>query len=560
MKEQEDLVFLPLGGVGEIGMNMALYGFGNPNNRKWIMVDCGVSFPKDDLPGVDLVFPDITFVLEERKNLMAIIITHAHEDHYGALHDLWSFLNVPVYASPFAIGLLEAKGVYERFPKNIPCISFQAGDQIDIGPFSIKSIQVNHSIPESMALIIRSPVGNIVHTGDWKLDDTSVLGDLTDEDSLRAIGDEGVLALMCDSTNAMLHGTPVSEKDVAQNLYNIIKKTEGYAVITAFASSVSRIRSIIDVSEKLGRKVLLLGSSLKRVVNVSIGIGLIKKDQSFVSEESFGLYPREKLVVIATGSQGEPRSALAQLSRGEMRNLKLSNKDKVIFSSRSIPGNEVAIGQLKNQLIEQGVQIVSDDAEHPVHVSGHPYRKDLKRMYQWIRPKIMVAIHGELSHLVAQKELALQSGIAQVPFVRNGKMLRLFPDPVEIVDEVVHGRFLKDGFLVGKFEELGIAKRKQLSFVGHISVNVLLDNHYDIIGVPEVIDIGIPTYGEDGIKINKLLSKTVITTVVNFPQNRRKDLKALRESIGRSLRSCLKQAWGKKPIVTVFVSRISRQR
>ncbi|XCE70620.1 ribonuclease J [Candidatus Liberibacter asiaticus] len=560
MMKNEELVFLPLGGVGEIGVNMALYGYGSPSSRKWIMIDCGVSFPKDDLPGVDLVFPDITFIMKERKNLMAIFITHAHEDHYGALHDLWSFLHVPVYASPFAIGLLEAKRVYERVSKKIPCISFQAGDKVDVGAFSIESVRVNHSIPETMALVIRSPVGNIVHTGDWKLDDDAILGDVTDKDSLCAIGNEGILALMCDSTNAMREGTCISEKGIKKNIYDIMKNAKGCVLVTTFSSSVSRIRSIIDIAEQIGRKIVLLGSSLKRVVSVAIDVGIIKKDQLFLSDESFGLYPREQLIVIATGSQGEPRSALAQLSRGEMRNVKLAEKDTVIFSSRAIPGNEVAIGHIKNRLVEQGVRVIAEDAECPVHVSGHPYPNDLKRMYQWIRPQVLVAIHGEPLHLVAHKELALQEGIACVPPVRNGKMLRLFPDPIEIIDEVVHGLFLKDGFLIGKFADLGIAKRRQLSFVGHLSVNVLLDNHYNIFGVPEIVDIGIPAYDGDGGKIHKLLLKTVITTVVDLPQFRRKDLKLLRESISSALRSLLKKVWGKKPLVTVFINKISRQR
>ncbi|MBY7649646.1 MAG: MBL fold metallo-hydrolase [Candidatus Liberibacter europaeus] len=558
MVEGEDLVFLPLGGIGEIGMNMSLYGYGVPGKRKWIMVDCGVGFPKEDFPGVDLVFPDIRFLLKERNNLMAIIITHAHEDHYGALHDLWSFLNVPVYASPFAIGLLEAKGVYERVSKDIVCKNFHAGDKIDIGPFSIESLQVNHSIPESMALVIRSPVGNIVHTGDWKLDETSILGDVTDKDSLYAVGNEGVLALMCDSTNAMCEGTSITEEDVSQNLYNIVEKSEGCVAITTFSSSISRICSIIDISEKLGRKVLLLGSSVKRVVNVAVDIGLIGKDKSFVPVENFGSYPRNKLVIILTGSQGEPRSALSQLSRNEMRNISLGENDMVIFSSRSIPGNETAIGEMKNKLVEQGVQVVTGDLENPVHVSGHPYRNDLKKMYEWIRPKIMVPIHGEPMHLVAQKKFALESGISKVPNVRNGHMLRLFPDPVEIIDEVVHGQLFKDGYLVGSFEDLGIAKRKKLSFVGQLSVNVVLDNNYNIIGLPDIVGIGLPSYCSNGVKINKLLSKTIIETVINLPQSRRKDLKLLRETISRSLRSSINHIWGKKPFVTTFINKSHR--
>ncbi|AHA27925.1 ribonuclease J [Candidatus Liberibacter americanus] len=557
MVERKDLVFLPLGGVGEIGMNMYLYGCGVPGKRKWIMVDCGVAFPRDDSIGVSLVFPDITFLLKERKNLMAIIITHAHEDHYGALHDLWVLLNVPVYASPFAIALLEAKSFYNHVPNNIICKPFKVGDKIDIHPFSIEPLRVNHSIPESMALIIRSPLGNIVHTGDWKVDDTAILGDTTDQKALCAIGNEGVLALMCDSTNAMCDESYITEKDVTNGLYNIIEKASGCVAITTFSSSISRICSIIDVAEKLGRYVLLLGTSLKRVVNVAIDIGLIKKDQKFLSEEEFGSYPRNKLVIILTGSQGEPRSALSQLSRNGMCNISLCENDLVIFSSRAIPGNETAIGDVKNRLIEQGVKIIVGDLDNAVHVSGHPYRNDLKKMYEWVRPQIIVPIHGEAMHLVSQRDLALEFGVYNVPFIRNGHMLRLSPSPVEIIDEVVHGRFFKDGHLVGKSEDLGISKRRKLSFAGHLSVNIVVDNYYDIVGVPEIIDIGLPFYCADGTKLSKILLKTIITTVINMNKSSRKDLKLLRESIKKSLRSAINNIWGKKPIVTVFVNKIS---
>ncbi|MBA5724323.1 ribonuclease J [Candidatus Liberibacter sp.] len=559
MIKQEDLVFLPLGGVGEIGMNMALYGYGIPENRQWIMVDCGVAFPKDDLPGVDLVFPDISFLLEERKNLVAIIITHAHEDHYGAILDLCPFLgDVPVYASPFALGLLEAKSVYERVPADVLCKPFKAGDKIDIKPFLIEAVQVNHSIPESMAFIIRTPVGNIVHTGDWKLGDTVIPGGMTDKDSLCSIGKEGVLALMCDSTNATDEEAYTSEEEVSENLYDFIKTAEGCVAITTFSSNVGRICSIITIAKKLGREVLLLGSSLKRVASVSSSIGLINPDQSFIPEESFGLYDRKKVVVILTGSQGEPRSALAKLARNEMRNITLQEKDIVIFSSRTILGNEIAVNDVKNKLIERGVRVITEDLERPVHVSGHPYRKDLKSMYEWVKPKIAVAIHGEPIHLVAQNDLALQIGVPIVPSVRNGQILRLFPDPVGVIGEVIHGRIFKDGYLIGDFEDLGIAKRKKLSRVGHLAASVVLDGHCDIIGKPEVVNIGLPSYCSEGNRLSEILLKTIMTTVGNIPRSQRKDFRLLRDAISRALRSTVEQVWGKKPIVTIFINKGSR--
>ncbi|AGA64265.1 Metallo-beta-lactamase family protein, RNA-specific [Liberibacter crescens BT-1] len=557
MKKHKELLFLPLGGLGEIGMNMMLYGYGTPEEREWIMVDCGVSFAGNDFPGVDLIFPDISFLINENQILKAIIITHAHEDHFGAIIDLWSTLDAPVYASPFAIGLLEAKRAYDRIPIDIPITSFKAGDCINIGPFSIEAVQVNHSIPESMALIIKTPLGNILHTGDWKIDDSPILGDVTNKERFCALGDEGVLALMCDSTNAMRENLVFSEKDVEKSLYNIIKSASGRVAITMFSSNVGRICTISKVAKDLGRSVLLLGSSLKRVINVSSDIGLIEDIDSFVPEENFGDFPREKLVVILTGSQGEPRSALAKLARKELRNVALASGDVVVFSSRAIPGNETAINSVKNALIEQGIQIISEDkdTEFPVHVSGHPYRYELQQMYKWTQPKTVVAIHGEASHLSAQKELALKFGVPNVPNVRNGDILRIAPGPVKVIDEVVHGRLFKDGYLIGDLEELGISKRRKLSFVGHLTLNLLLDDLYEIIGLPEIVSVGLPTYDNNGEEVNKFLLKIVFSTIKKIPSLRRRDFEMLRRAISSALRSNIKQFWGKKPLVTVFVNR-----
>jgi ribonuclease J len=341
MAKQDELVFLPLGGVGEIGMNLALYGYGPPEHRQWIMVDVGVTFPGPDLPGVDLVLPDIRFLAKERKNLKAIFITHAHEDHYGALADLWPGLNVPVYASKFTAGLLEAKRSYEKSTVvEIPITPFTAGTVVNVGPFSVEGVAVNHSIPEPMSLMIRTPLGNVIHTGDWKIDHEPSLGPLTDEARFRQLGDEGVLALMCDSTNALRDGVSPSEKDVSESLRKIIENAEGRVAITTFSSNVGRIRTVAEAAEAAGREVLLLGSSLKRVVGVSRDLGLLDGVKPFIAEDEYGYIPRENVVVILTGSQGEPRAALAKLSRDEMRNVALAAGDTVVFSSRSIPGNE----------------------------------------------------------------------------------------------------------------------------------------------------------------------------------------------------------------------------
>jgi ribonuclease J len=555
MANQDELVFLPLGGVGEIGMNLALYGYGPKDHRQWIMVDCGVTFPGPDLPGVDLVLPDIRFLAKERKNLKAIIITHAHEDHYGALNDLWPGLNVPVYASGFTAGMLEAKRNYEKSRGEIPITPFKAGDRVNIGPFSVEGVGVNHSIPEPMSLVIRTPLGNIVHTGDWKIDHEPSLGPLTDEARFRQLGDEGVLALMCDSTNAMRDGVSPSEKDVSQSLRKIIENAEGRVAITTFSSNVGRIRTVAEAAEAAGREVLLLGSSLKRVANVARDVGLMEGVKPFIAEDEYGYIPRDKVVVILTGSQGEPRAALAKLSRDEMRNVALSAGDIVVFSSRAIPGNEKAIQDIKNGLVEQGIHIVTDN-EALVHVSGHPRRNELQKMYQWTRPKVLVPVHGEAAHLVAQKELAQQSGIALVPRVRNGNMLRLAPGPVEVIDDVPHGRIYKDGTLIGDFEEMGIGDRKKLSFAGHVAVGVVLDARFDIIGDPDVVAIGLPIYDDEGEEMEDTLFDAVVSAIESIPRARRKDLDMLQEAVRRAVRSTANNIWGKKPVVTVFMNKV----
>ncbi|MDG3577087.1 ribonuclease J [Rhizobium sp. YJ-22] len=555
MATKDELVFLPLGGVGEIGMNLALYGYGPPSNRQWIMVDCGVTFPGLDLPGVDLVLPDIRFLAEERRNLKAIIITHAHEDHYGGLNDLWPGLNVPVYASAFTAGLLEAKRKYEESRGDIPVTPFKAGDVVNIGPFSVEGVAVNHSIPEPMSLVIRTPLGTVVHTGDWKIDLAPSMGPLTDEARFRAIGDEGVLALMCDSTNAVRDGISPSEREVEASLRSIIETAEGRVLVTTFSSNVGRIRSVAEAAQAAGREVLLLGSSLKRVVDVSREIGLLDGIRPFVSEDQYATIPRNKIVVILTGSQGEPRAALAKLSREEMRNVSLAAGDMVVFSSRAIPGNEKGIQDIKNGLIEQGVKVVTD-SDALVHVSGHPRRSELQQMYAWIRPQILVPVHGEATHLTAQAELGFQSGIVNIPRVRNGDVLRLAPGPAEVIDEAPHGRIFKDGKLIGDFDEMGVGERRKISYVGHVAVSVLLDSRFDFVGDPEVVPIGLPEYDIEGENMEDTLYDAVLGAVESIPRARRKDLEMVKEAVRRAVRSTANEMWGKKPVVTVFLNRI----
>ncbi|MCO6186090.1 ribonuclease J [Rhizobium sp. L1K21] len=555
MNDKNELVFLPLGGVGEIGMNLGLYGYGPAKNREWIMVDCGVTFPGPDLPGVDLVLPDIRFLAEERKNLKGIVITHAHEDHYGALAELWPALNVPVYASPFTAGMLEAKRDYERSRAEVPVQIFNAGDVIELGPFTIEAVAVNHSIPEPMALHIRTPLGNLVHTGDWKIDLEPSLGPLTDANRLKSIGDGGVLALMCDSTNAMRDGVSPSEKEVSASLEKIIESAEGRVAITTFSSNVGRIRSIAEAAERAGRDVLLLGSSMRRVTDVARDCGLMEGIKPFIAEDEYGYIPRDKVVVILTGSQGESRAALAKLSRDEMRHVALAAGDTVVFSSRTIPGNEKPIQDIRNGLVEQGVKVLTDD-DALVHVSGHPRKSELKQMYEWVRPKILVPVHGEAAHLDAHANWARLNGIETVQQVRNGQILRLAPGPAAILDEAPHGRIYKDGKLIGDYDDVGIGERRKLSYVGHVAVNVLLDGRYEFFQDPDVISHGLPAFDDEGEDMDEAIFDAVIGAVESIPRARRKDLSMLQEAVRRAVRSTLNEIWGKKPVVSVFLTKV----
>ncbi|WP_244497923.1 ribonuclease J [Aureimonas sp. AU40] len=533
-------------------MNLALYGFGPADNREWIAIDCGVSFAGPELPGVDLVFPDTTFIEQRLHALKGIIITHAHEDHYGAVLDLWPRLKAPVYATPFTAALLAAKREGEPGAPKVPITIFRAGDRFDVGPFSIEAVNVTHSIPEPVALAIRTPLGTVLHTGDWKIDATPGLGQPTDEKRLREIGDEGVLALVCDSTNAMREGESPSEKEVSASLAEIIGTAKGRVAVTTFSSNVGRIRSIAQAADIAGRQVLLMGRSMKRVADVASELGYLESLPPFVSEQDFGYIPREKAVIVLTGSQGEPRAALSKLAKDEHPAVALSRDDTVIFSSRSIPGNEKAINEVKNGLIERGI-IVIEDHDKLVHVSGHPRRSELRRMYEWTRPKIAVPAHGEPAHLAAHADLAKQLGVPDVVSLRNGKLVRLAPGPATIIDEVPVGRFYKDGFLIGGTKEMGIDERRRLAFAGHVSVLIELNTKLELELDPEIVAMGLPEKDENGDDMTEVLLDAAAGAVESIPRGRRKDLELVREAVRRAVRGEANDAWGKKPAVTVFV-------
>jgi ribonuclease J len=549
-----ELVFAPLGGVGEIGMNLALYGYGPADAREFIMVDCGVTFAGPDIPGVDLVLPDIRFVEENLGALKGIVITHAHEDHYGALLDLWPRLNVPVWVSPFTAGLLEAKREGEPGAPQVPVTIYRAGDKFTVGPFAIEAIPVAHSIPEPMALAITTAAGTVIHTGDWKIEPNVEIGLPTDEKRLRELGDAGVLALVCDSTNALREGESPSEQAVGQSLRQLIEAAKGRVAVTSFSSNIARIRLVAAAARAAGREILVLGRSMKRMIDVAAELGYMENLPVFRHEEEYQLIARDRLVIVCTGSQGEARAALAKLARSEMKTVALDAGDTVIFSSRTIPGNEKAILEIKNLLIDQGVKVI-EDGDALVHVSGHPRRSELRKMYEWTRPQIGVPVHGEAAHLVAQGSLMAMSGIKQVAQVRDGDMLRLWPGTPEIIDQLPFGRIYKDGLLVGNDEAMGIRDRRKLSYVGHVAVNVVLDERYELAGDPDLAAVGVAKADASGEPLEDIMLSAAVGAIESIPRQRRKDLDALSEAVRRAVRGAANEAWGKKPVVTVFVTR-----
>ena len=548
----EELVFLPLGGVGEIGMNLGLYGFGPPDDRTWIAVDFGIAFADADTPGAEVVFPDIGYLEEERINLAGILITHAHEDHYGALIDLWPRLRVPVYATPFAAGLLEAKKATEFGGEEVPVTVVQPGQPFDVGPFTVEYVRVTHSIPEANALAIRSPLGTVLHTGDWKIDPTPVLGEPTDRDRLTALGDEGVLATICDSTNAYREGDSPSESEVARELTDIVAQARGRVGFTTFSSNVGRLRSIAIAAEKAGREVVVVGRAIHRVLDVARELGMLDGLPPFRDEQAFEQLPRDKVVALLTGSQGEPRAALSRIVAGQHRRVSFDRGDTVVFSSRTIPGNEAAVNKTINALVDTGVRVITD-RDRLVHVSGHPRRGELRQLYGWVRPPLSVPVHGEAMHLAAHEELLRDLGIPSLR-IRNGLMARLAPGPADIVDEVGVGRHFRDGRLIGDVDALGITERRKLSFAGLVAVSVTLDRKGAVISEPDVTLFGVPFEDDGGDSLKDIAADAALGALDSIPRPRRRDPELVREALRRAVRSAVNEVWGKKPVCTVFVT------
>ncbi|MFT3731496.1 MAG: ribonuclease J [Hyphomicrobium sp.] len=549
----DELVFMALGGLGEIGMNVYLYGFGPPRSRSWLMVDLGVTFPHEGEPGADVILPDLRFIVPERKNLLGLVLTHAHEDHIGAVLDLWPSLQCPIFATPFTAGFLKTKLGEFGGSAMLPIKEVPLGGRFKTGPFDIEFVSLTHSIPEPNGLAIRTPAGIVFHTGDWKLDPTPVVGLPHDAAKLQSLGEEGVLALVGDSTNAMREGRSASEEDVAKTLKKIIADAPRCVAVTLFASNVARVASIAAATRAAGRTLVVAGRALHRIIEVAIETGYLPPSFSYLDQQRFSELSRDKVVVLCTGSQGETRAAIARIAEDEHPDISLDKGDLVIFSSRTIPGNERAVSRVQNALARLGTEIITD-AEALVHVTGHPRRDELKDMYAWLRPKIAVPMHGEARHLKAHAKLARECGAQETFTIIDGEILKLWPAPVSVIDEAPVGRLYRDGNLIVPDVEGPVKARRKLSFVGIAVVAMALSRRGEILGEPGVVLEGIPAADRDGDSMREIVLDAIDGTLRSIPPKRRADHGMVQEAVQRAVRSAINEAWGKKPVVKVLLS------
>ncbi len=546
----KELLFVPLGGAGEIGMNMSLYGC----DGRWLMVDMGIAFGDDTTPGIDVMTPDPAFVLEQLDRLSGLVITHAHEDHLGAVPYLWRRIRCPIYATPFAAGLLRRKMEESELPGDLDLNEIPVGGGVRIGPFKVDLIPAAHSIPEANVLAIRTPLGTIAHATDWKLDPNPLVGRKTDEKALRELGDEGVLALVCDSTNVFVDGDAGSEAELRKSLIEVIRGCTGRVAVASFASNVARVATINRAAVETGRHPTMVGRSLWRIVDIARECGYLGDIEPFLPESEVGYVPPEKILMAVTGSQGEPRSALARIASGTHPNVVLEEGDTVIFSSREIPGNEVAIGKVQNQLARMGVEVITDDDAF-VHVSGHPARGELMRMYQWIRPQILVPVHGEMRHLQEQARLARDCQIPHTAIAENGTMLRFTQSGAEVVDHVHAGRLALDGTRLVPIDGAVIRERNRIRHSGMAVATVVLDRKGKLLGEPQLTVQGVLDEAEEGETWDDTVD-AIVEALNDLTPSERRDDESVSEAARVAVRRSLKESIGKRPVTNIHVVRV----
>ncbi len=552
---QDELLFLPVGGCREIGMNLNAYAVGSGSNRKWLIVDVGVTFGGPETPGIDLIMPDTEFIESIRENIEGIVLTHAHEDHIGAIAHLWPRLRAPLYATPFTAHLILEKLREKKLDREVPLNVVSLGDKRSIGPFDIEFVTLTHSIPEPNGLVIRTEAGTVFHTGDWKIDPNPMLGKNFDEERIKELGEEGILAIVCDSTNVFEEGESGSEESVRENLIKVVGEQTGRVAITTFASNVARLESCCVAAVENERSVCLVGRSMFRITDAAKEVGLLKDVHFIEADDAQHLAP-ENVLYLCTGSQGEPRAALSKIAKGSHPQVKMGEGDTVLFSSRVIPGNERGIFDLQNSLAENGVKIITDRQEH-IHVSGHPCRDELRRMYAWAKPQISVPVHGERRHIIEHARYALSMQIPQAVTPNNGDLIRLAPGPAEVVDVVPTGRLFLDGNRLTPEHAGGMQERRRMSWSGHLSISVAISDKGAVKDGPYVAARGFSEL--DGRVADESLDQLDEAAEEALVRLSRKDIdddEKVERALLRSVRKSAEGLFGKRPLVDISILRV----
>jgi len=551
---KEELLFCPLGGSGEIGMNMNLFAYGKPNNQKWIMVDIGVTFADDSFPGIDLIYPDPGFITDKKEDLLGIVLTHAHEDHIGAIAHLWPKLKCKIFATPFTAVLIREKFKEKQIDITKSLQIVDLNGVINLGPFNIEYITLTHSILEPNGLRIETPAGVILHTGDWKVDPNPLIGGKINSERLKEIGKEGVLAMICDSTNVFSIGRSGSELDVRKSLLNIMGRFKKKIIVTSFASNVARMETVFYCAEKIGRQISLVGRSMHRIYKAAKQCGYLKDVIEPIDPREAKNISREKIVYLCTGSQGEPMGAMMRISNYAHPDVLIEKGDAVIFSSKIIPGNEKKLYKLHNQLVKNGVEVISEESEF-VHVSGHPNREDLKDMYNWVKPKCVIPVHGEHRHMIEHVNFAKEMQVQYPVQVENGDIVKLYPgDKPVVFDKAPSGRLYLDGNISVDEDSKSIKDRKNLSNNGYMEVTILVNPKGNIHQKPILTFKGLPINEEEEFIYG--LEEEIENTTKTFSLNSKKQENNLIDAIKIVCRKYSKEKTGKKPFTNINLVRI----
>jgi len=551
---KEELLFCPLGGSGEIGMNMNLFAYGKPDNQKWIMVDIGVTFADDSLPGIDLIYPDPGFIIDKKDDLLGIVLTHAHEDHIGAIAHIWPQIKCKIFSTPFTAVLIKEKFKEKRIDigNNLKIVDLNG--TVNLNPFKIEFITLTHSILEPNGLRIETPAGVILHTGDWKVDPNPLIGGKINSDRLKEIGKEGVLAMICDSTNVFSIGKSGSELDVRKSLLKIMLRLKKRIIVTSFASNVARMETVFDCAKKTGRQISLVGRSMHRIYKAAKQCGYLKDVIEPIDSRDAKNISREKIVYLCTGSQGEPMGAMMRISSYVHPDVYIEKDDTVIFSSKIIPGNERKLYKLHNQLVKDGIEVISEESEF-VHVSGHPNREDLKDMYNWVKPQCVIPVHGEHRHMIEHINFAKEMQVPYPVQVENGDIVKIYPgNKPEVYDKAPSGRLYVDGNISVEEDSQSIKERKNLSSNGYMEVTILITPKGNIHKRPILSFKGLPIIEEEEFIYG--LEEEIESTAKTFSLNSKKQEHNLIDALKIACRKYSKEKTGKKPFTNINIVKI----